>query len=58
MIYLDDWFSPTNILHNQIDLFSTQHSTIDDICVATSVRELFIENYTHIRNRVSNIDTQ
>ena len=36
----DDWNSPINILHNKIDLYSTQHTLLDDICVATSIREL------------------
>ena len=36
----DDWNSPINILYNKIDLYSTQHTLIDDICVATSIREL------------------
>ena len=35
-----DWNSPINILHNKIDLYSTQHTLLDDICVATSIREL------------------
>ena len=36
----DDWNSPINILYNKIDLYSTQHTLIDDICLATSIREL------------------
>ena len=36
----DDWNSPINILYNKIDLYSTQHTVQDDICVATSIREL------------------
>ena len=36
----DDWNSPINILYNKIDLYSTQHTLLDDICVATSIREL------------------
>ena len=36
----DYWNSPINILYNKIDLYSTQHTLIDDICVATSIREL------------------
>ena len=36
----DDWNSPINILYNKIDLYSTQHTFIDDICVATLIREL------------------
>ena len=33
------WNSPVNILHNKINLYSTQHTLLDDICVTTSVRE-------------------
>ena len=29
------------IYNNKMYLYSTQHSTIDDICVATSIRELY-----------------
>ena len=36
----DDWNSPINILYNTIDLYSTQHTLIDYICVAKSIREL------------------
>ena len=36
----DDWKSPINILYYKIDLYSNQHTLIDDICVATSIREL------------------
>ena len=36
----DDWNSPINILYNKIDLYSTQHTLLDDICVATLIREL------------------
>ena len=36
----DDWNSPVNILYNKIDLYRTQHTSLDDICVATSIREL------------------
>ena len=36
----DDWNSPINILYNKIDLYNTQHTLLDDICVATSIREL------------------
>ena len=36
----DDWNSPINILYNKIDLYSTQHTLLDDICVATSIKEL------------------
>ena len=36
----DDWNSPINILYNKIDLYSTQHTLLDDICVSTSIREL------------------
>ena len=36
----DDWNSPINIFYNKIDLYSTQHTLIDDICVATSIREI------------------
>ena len=39
-IYRDDWNSPINILYNKIDLYSTQQTLLDDICVATSIREL------------------
>ena len=44
--YLYHWKKKThrlcsiNILDNKIELYSTQHDTIDDICVSTSVREL------------------
>ena len=34
----DDWKSPINILHNKINLYSTQHTLIDDL--TTSIREL------------------
>ena len=36
----DDWNSPINILYNKIDLYSTHNTSIYDICVATSIREL------------------
>ena len=36
----DDWNSPINILYNKIDLYSPQHTLLDDICVATSIKEL------------------
>ena len=36
----DDWNSPINILNNTIDLYSTQHTLIDDMCVTTSIGEL------------------
>ena len=36
----DDWNIPINILQNKIYVHSTQHTTIYDISVATSVREL------------------
>ena len=39
-IYIKYWNSPINILYNKIDLYSTQHTLLDDICVATSIREL------------------
>ena len=39
-IYRDDWNSPINILYNKIDLYSTQHALLDDICVSTSLRGL------------------
>ena len=39
-IFRDDWNSPINILYNKIDLYSTQHYSIYDICVATSIRKL------------------
>ena len=29
----DDWNIPINILYNKIDLYSTQHTSIDDVCV-------------------------
>ena len=28
------------MLYNKIDLYTTQHTLLDDICVATSIREL------------------
>ena len=31
----DDWNSPINILYYQFDLYSTQHTLLDDICVTT-----------------------
>ena len=34
-----DYNSPINILYNTIDLYSTQHTSIDEICVTTSIRE-------------------
>ena len=34
----DDWNSPINIMYNNIYLFSTQHTLIDDMCVTTSIR--------------------
>ena len=37
MIYIE---IPINILYNKIDLYSTQHTLIDDIWVASSIREL------------------
>ena len=36
----DGWNSPINILYNKIELYSTHHTLLDDICVATSIREL------------------
>ena len=36
----DDWNSPINILYNKIDLYRTQHTSIYDICVATSIRRI------------------
>ena len=36
----DDWNSPKNILYNKIDLYSTQYTLRDYICVATSIRDL------------------
>ena len=36
----DDWNSPINILYNKIDLYSTHHTLIDDMCMATSIRVL------------------
>ena len=36
----DDWNCPINILYNKIDLYSTQHTLIYDICVATTIRKL------------------
>ena len=36
----DYWNSPINILYNKIDVYSTKHTLINDICVATSIREL------------------
>ena len=38
-----DWNSPINILYNKIDLYSTQHTSLDDICVATPIRELCVQ---------------
>ena len=35
-----DWNIPINILYNKMVLYSTQHTSINDICVATSIREL------------------
>ena len=37
-IYRNDWNSPINMLYNKIDLYSTQHTLIDYIYVATSIR--------------------
>ena len=39
-IFRDDWNGPINIVYDYIYLNGTQHTSIDDICVATSVREL------------------
>ena len=36
----DDLNSPINILCNKIYLYSTQHTLLDDICVATLIGEL------------------
>ena len=36
----DYWNSPINIFYNNIYLYNTQHTLLDDICVATSIREL------------------
>ena len=36
----DDCNCPTNILYNKIDLYITQHTLLDYICVATSIRDL------------------
>ena len=50
----DDWNSPINILYNKIDLYSTQHTLIDYIWVATSIRELCESRdseYTNIFDR-------
>ena len=50
----DDWNSLINILYNKIDLYITQHTLIDDICVATSIRELYESRdskYTNIFDR-------
>ena len=50
----DDWNSLINILYNNIDLYITQHTLIDDICVATSIRELCESRdskYTNIFDR-------
>ena len=46
----DDWNSSINILYNKIDLYSTQHSTIDDSCVSTSIRELCESRDTEYTN--------
>ena len=35
-----DWNSPINILYNKIDLYSIQHTLLEDICVTTSISEL------------------
>ena len=35
----NDWNSPINILYKN-DLYSTQYTLIDYICVATSIRKL------------------
>ena len=35
-----EWNSQINILYNEINLYSIQHTLLDDICVASSVREL------------------
>ena len=37
----DDWNSLINILYYKINLYTTQHNSIDDICVPTSGRELY-----------------
>ena len=36
----DDWSSLINILYNKINLYITQHTLLDYICVATSIRKL------------------
>ena len=36
----DDWNSPINISYNKINLYSTQATSTDYMCVATSIREL------------------
>ena len=36
----DDWNSPINILYNKMDLYSTQHTLLDDICVVVVVYPL------------------
>ena len=33
----DHWNSAINILYNKIDLYSTQHTLLNGICVATSI---------------------
>ena len=35
-----DWNSPINILYNKIDLYSIQHTLLEDICMTTSISEL------------------
>ena len=48
----DDWNSPIDILHNNIDLYSPQHSLIDDICVATYPGNLRVScEYTNFFDR-------
>ena len=47
----DNWNSPINILYNKIDLYSTQHTLLDDIGVATSIRELCDSEYTNLFDR-------
>ena len=36
----DDWISAINILYKKIDLYSNQHTSIEYISVASSIREL------------------
>ena len=40
MPHRDDWNGPINLMYNKIDVYITQHNSINDICVATSVWEL------------------